>query len=911
MIEILWKAENMKGIDFKKIEKKWQEKWEKAKIFESDPNPKKKKFFITIPYPYVNGATHVGAGFTFFRGDIYARFKRMQGFNVLYPQGFHGTGEPILGTIERLKQKDKTQIETFKLFGATDKDIKDFVKRGPQFTAKFWMKKWIETLKLAGFSNDWRRTFITTTMTPTYSRFIEWQYNTLRKKGYVIQGTHPVIWCPHCQSPTGDHDRLKGEGESPIEYVVIKFKLDSGEILPCGTLRPETVYGVTNIWVNPDVEYVKARVDDETWIISEKAAEKLKDQLKKVQTIGKIRGKDLIGKYCENPLTKDKIIVLPAGFVDPLAATGVVMSVPSHAPYDWIGLYDLQKNPEEIKKFGINPKIVKDIKPISIIKSPDFGEQPAIEICEKMGIKNQNEKIKLDEATNILYKKEFHLGVLKDNCEEYSGLKVSECKEKLSKEFVEKGIADIMWESTGQVVCRCTTLNHVKILEKQWFLKFSDPEWKNRVKECIKRMRFYPEEVRLQFENTVDWLKEKACTRRTGLGTPLPWDKSWIVETLSDSTIYMAYYTISKTINEKKISAEKLTDEVFDYIFLGKGSAKQLSKKVGLEEKIIEELREEFEYFYPVDLRSSGKDLVQNHLTFYLFHHVAIWDNPKYWPKIIGVNGFVNVSGTKMSKSRGNIIPLADLVENVGADLVRINLVASNEGLNDADWRDESVSSYSSRIEFIGDLISNLKKAKRKTLQNIDIFLQGKIQEHIKKTTENFEEMKFRSGVQSALFDFTSDLKWYVERLDGIKSCNTKILKEALNEIIKLVSPLVPHVCEEFWNELGNRDFVSTEEWSRADEKKIDRKILELEESLKKTIEDLKQIAKLAGKKKNAYIYLVSPEETKHFEEAKDFIKKEFGFEKVSIFRVSDEKKYDPQNKASRAKYGKPGIYLE
>ena len=155
----------MKRIDFKKIEKKWQEKWENARIFEANPDPKKKKFFITIPYPYVNGATHVGAGFTFFRGDIYARFKRMQGFNVLYPQGFHATGEPILGTIERLKQKDKTQIETFKLFGATDKDIKDFVKKGPQFTAKFWMKKWIETLKLAGFSNDWRRTFITTTMT--------------------------------------------------------------------------------------------------------------------------------------------------------------------------------------------------------------------------------------------------------------------------------------------------------------------------------------------------------------------------------------------------------------------------------------------------------------------------------------------------------------------------------------------------------------------------------------------------------------------------------------------------------------------------------------------------------------------------------------------------------------------------
>jgi len=112
-----------------------------------------------------------------------------------------------------------------------------------------------------------------------------------------------------------------------------------------------------------------------------------------------------------------------------------------------------------------------------------------------------------------------------------------------------------------------------------------------------------------------------------------------------------------------------------------------------------EEMKNEFNYFYPVDLRTSGKDLVQNHLTFYLFHHVAIWENQDYWPKGIGVNGFVNVSGTKMSKSLGNIIPLKNLVEDVGADIVRANIVASNEEMDDGDWRDENVSSYESRLQ--------------------------------------------------------------------------------------------------------------------------------------------------------------------------------------------------------------------
>jgi len=900
----------MKKINLQKIDKKWQRKWEKAKLFEANVDKKKKKFFITFPYPYVNGSPHVGHAFSFFRADIYARFKRMQGFNVLFPQGFHATGETVFGTIERLKKNDRTQIETFKLYGATDQDIKNFVKNGPEFTAKYWKSEWIEVLKMVGYSVDWRRTFITTTMTPQYSRFIEWQYNSLRKKGYVIQGTHPVIWCPNCQSPTGDHDRLKGIGESPIEYVLIKFKLDSGEIIPCGTLRPETIYGVTNLWVNPEVKYVGAKVGGETWIISKEAAEKLKDQLKEIEVLQEISGRELVGRFVENPVVKDKILILPASFVDPSAATGMVMSVPSHAPYDWIGLVDLQKDEEQLKKFELDHLVVKNIKPISLIKTEGFGEQPAIEICQRMNIKDQTEKEKLDEATALLYKKEFHTGVLKDNTP-YAGRKVSEIKNELIREFVEKKITDIMWECTAEVVCRCTTKCRVKILENQWFLKFSDQEWKDKVKECIRQMKFLPEEIRSQFLNTVDWLKEKACTRKTGLGTPLPWDKSWKIETLSDSTIYMAYYTIARIINEKKIDAEKLTDEVLNYIFLGTGDSKHLAKKAKLNEKVLKEMHEEFNYFYPVDLRTSGKDLVQNHLTFYLFHHTAIWNDPKYWPKIIAVNGFVNVHGTKMSKSLGNAIPLKNLVEVVGADLVRINIAASNEELNDADWRDESLIGYKAKLQTLFDAVANFKKAKRKNLGMIDLFLQSRVQEHIKNATESYEQMKFRSAAQHALFSSINDLKWYVDRVDGFKNCNRKVLSEGLQTIIKIISPLVPHMAEEFWEKSGGKGFVSVAEWPKFDEKKIDKNAIEVEEIFKKSIEDLRNIIKIAGKKKNAYLYAVTDKEFNHIKQGEEFIRKQFGFKKVSVFKTSDKKRYDPQNKASKAKYGKVGIYLE
>src|SRR3990172_6023382 len=123
-------------INFQKIEKKWQVEWEKKNVFEAKPS-KKPKYFITFPIPYVNGAPHVGHSFSSFRVDSYARFKRASGFNVLFPQGFHATGEPILGAVERLRAGDAAQIFSFEQFGATQNDIEKF-KQDPKYVAEFW-----------------------------------------------------------------------------------------------------------------------------------------------------------------------------------------------------------------------------------------------------------------------------------------------------------------------------------------------------------------------------------------------------------------------------------------------------------------------------------------------------------------------------------------------------------------------------------------------------------------------------------------------------------------------------------------------------------------------------------------------------------------------------------------------------
>jgi len=821
----------------KQIEEKWQKNWETAKAFEADPDTTRPKFFVTFPYAYMNGPLHAGHAFTASRVDAYARFKRMQGYNVLFPWAWHWTGQPLVGASERIAKGDKDFIRGLReIDGVPEDELKKFVD--PLYMANYYTNEGRIAARRMGFSVDWRREF--NTIMPTYQKFIEWQYANLRAMGYVTKGTHPVVWCTKCKSPTGDHDRQVGEGVTPEEYTLIKFKLDKETFLPTATFRPETIYGVTNIWLNPDATYVEATVDKEKWIISEQAAQKLTEQGRTVKTHRPIKGRQLIGKTFENPETKAKLPILPGWFVDPAQATGVVYSVPAHAPYDWLALKDLQQKPERLEEFTIDPETVKAIKPISLIKVEGYGEYPAVEIVEQLGVKDQNDP-KADDATNQLYKKEFHSGVLKENCRQYSGKTVRSVKDELIRDFKNRGLADSMYDLPQQVICRCMTPCVVKVLQDQWFLNYSDLEWKEKAKQALSKMKIYPDTATQWFLTVIDWLKEWACARTTGFGTPLPWGKGWIIETLSDSTIYMAFYTINKHIKQHNIEPEALTKEVFDYIFSGKGNAKQLATTTGINVKALEEMRKEFQYWYPVDLRVSAKELVPNHLTFFIFHHTALF-SPQHWPKAIGVNGMLMIEGKQMHKSKGNFVTMKNAIEQYGADATRCALLMGAEGMDDPDWRSENAKDIQAKLEsfytFAKDIIEN---AKTKENGHLEKWLMSTLQGRIAEVTENLEQMKTRTALEIALFEIWNDFRWYLRRKG---KTDTKTLLEALKTWLKLLAPFAPHICEDLWNQMSEKDFISLAEWPRANAKQKDIIVEEQENLLKETIDDTLNVLK-------------------------------------------------------------------
>jgi leucyl-tRNA synthetase len=763
-------------LDFKKIEEKWQKRWEEARIFEADVDPSKPKFFITVAYPYVNAPQHIGHGRTYGLTDVYARYKRMRGLNVLYPQGFHYTGTPILGMARRIAKQDSQLINEFTTIFHIPLDvIKGF--NDPLTLAKYFHNELKLGMKEMGYSVDWRREF--TTIDPIYNKFIQWQFKKLDSKGYLVKGTHPVGWCPSDNNPVGQHDTQGDVEPEIVEVTLLKFKMSNGTMLPVATYRPETIFGVTNIWVNSEVDYRVADVDGEKWLASAECFEKIKYQSKKVNISSEkvVRGSSLVGEFVLNPETGAKCLVLPASFVDPKTGTGVVMSVPGHAPYDYLALRDLKEATaldRLSKQFRLDPARVKQISPVSIVEVSGYSDCPAIDVVERMNVKSQTDP-KAEDATKEVYLKEFNEGVMRENTGKYAGMTVSNAKDQVKSDLEKKGTAERFYELTSPVRCRCESECVVKVLENQWFINYGDPEWKKVTSQHLERMRIVPDDLRKEYRNTIGWLKYRACARQSGLGTKLPQVPGWIVESLSDSTIYMAYYTIAKYIREHSLKEEQFNDDVFDYVFLGKGNPVKLVNAVGLSRNILESMRKEFLYWYPLDSRHSATELIPNHLTFFIFNHVAIFPEV-HWPRQIVTNGMVLMEGKKMSKSIGNIIPIRDAIRRYGADTIKIAVLGSAELLSDANFSNSLAETIRERLErfhnFVAETASKIRDLGKgagtkqpPSLQSIDRWMLSVLQHRVAQTTEAMENCEVREGIQQSFFMLDLDLNWYLRRV--------------------------------------------------------------------------------------------------------------------------------------------------
>ena len=856
--------------EFAKIEKKWQRRWAKDKIFEADPDPKRKKFFLTVPYPYVNGALHIGHGRTYTIGDLIARYKRMQGFNVLFPMASHMTGTPVQGMVDRVRSGDPEAIEMYKrdlrlYFDTEEKVDAQLAKfKDAMTTASFFAKVISQDFTALGYSIDWRRGF--TTGDRTYNKFIEWQYQKFMEKGYVKQGNYPLLYCPKDGNPVGEDDILKGETAKIKEFTAIKWPFEDGYLV-AATLRPETIFGVTNMWINPKAKYVWAMVNGEKWVISKAAVEKMRLQAKEVEVIETFNGSKIIGKYFKAIHDDHKIPILPAEFVDPNNASGVVYSVPGHAPFDYIALRDLWEDPSDLDQYGISPDDVRSIEIIGMIEIKGYSEFPAKDAVESRNIKSQKEGEKLEEATQEIYKAEFYDGVMKDNCAQFSGRAIKDVKEDVVAWLNSINHADVFYEPDQRpVICRCGTDVQVGVFAGQWFLDYTSPGWKEEARIALKNMAITPEIFRNLFEATFDWLAQRPCARRRGIGTRLPFDPDWIIESLSDSTIYMAYYTIAHYISQYKLKAEQLPYEFFDYMFLGKGTPAKVSKITEIDVALLKKMRNEFTYWYPNDQRHTAPSHITNHLSFAIFHHVAIFPE-KYWIKEISISEHMNMEGKKMSKSKGNVIPLVEIPEKYGADLFRIYAISAAEPGTLMDWREKDVPAMRNRMrQFIQVVTKYAKKTpkiytKKDNPTMVTRWILSRVNSLVQESTEMLDNFRLREYAIQASSEMIRALNHYLNREGVPKEERESTMAYICDIWVRLIAPMTPHICEELWSKMGHDTYVSLSSWPKPDKKLIDRNIENAHEVVESTIRDIREIKKLLKGKKATKIYIyVAPE---------------------------------------------------
>lgn len=732
----------------------------------------------------------------------------------------------------------------------------------PKFTEpEYWLEYFpplaVADLRKFGAAIDFRRSFITTDVNPYYDAFVRWQFLKLREK-YLDSGKREAIFSPSTGQPCADHDRAEGEGVNPQEYTLIKLKVKEvpedwqeavggvDVFLVAATLRPETMYGQTNCFVLPDGEYGFYRMESgDVFVCSERSAVNMcyqglaeiskaaeGDTVHKPVCLLEKKGSELVGLPLEAPLAQyETIYALPMLTISMGKGTGVVTSVPAEAPDDFACLNDWKTRANWRDQFGVKEEWCQPFDVVELLEIPDseYEGASAPYICEKLKIGSHKEKDKLAVAKKEVYMKGFYSGVL--TVGKYAGQTVQDAKPLIKQDLLDAGLAARYFEPEGRVVARSGDECVVALCD-QWYLKYSDKDWTSRVQSHVGReetFTMYNDAAKNNMLRAVDWLQDWACSRTFGLGTRLPWDDKWLIESLSDSTVYMAYYTIAHMLQEGRLGdggasdgknpfpPEALTEDVLDYVFCLRAEPPAESL---IPADILEKMRREFQFWYPVDLRCSGKDLIQNHLTMSLFNHAAIWEDTKLWPASFYCNGHVMVDSEKMSKSKGNFLTLEESINTYSADATRIACADSGDGLEDANFSRETASKAIMRFNnlrtWAEDMVARMPELRSGSFSFLDDVFENEISACVNEAYAGYKNMRFSEALKAAWFDMENLRSQYSILTDG--DVHADVIRRLLEVQMVVLSPFAPHFCEYMWRKvLGKDSLVVAEAWPTPD----------------------------------------------------------------------------------------------
>ncbi|KAH7882164.1 hypothetical protein F5I97DRAFT_1912888 [Phlebopus sp. FC_14] len=723
------------------------------------------------------------------------------------------------------------QFQIMESIGIPREEVKNFAD--PHYWLKYFPPICVDDNNTMGNRIDWRRSFLTTDLNPYYDSFVRWQMNKLHNLGKIKFGERYTIYSPKDGQPCMDHDRSDGEGVGPQEYLALKMEVVEwspvakasieGRVggrkifMVPATLRPETMYGQTNCFVGPTIKYGIFSINDsEAFLVTPRAARNMAYQglspvRGEVVQLLEIDGASLVGTRVKAPLSQigaraeaqpGEVYVLPMESVKATKGTGVVTSVPSDSPDDYITTEHLRNKAEFYK---VDPKWL-DFKPISVLTTAEYGELTAIEICKTLNVQSPKDINQLAQAKEIAYKAGFYNGIMTKG--DFKDQRVEEAKPKVRAQLIEMGLGVPYAEPESLVISRSGDECVVALMD-QWYIDYGESVWRAQTGKLLDRMDTWSTETRHLFEATLSWLNQWACARTYGLGSKMPWDPQFMVESLSDSTIYMAYYTVAhllhggdifgRTVGPLGVAADQMTDEVWDYLFCNGPwpNPEPFSKEKA------DAMKHEYNYFYPFDMRSSGKDLVQNNLTFLLYNHVAIFPEDK-WPLGIRTNGHLMVNGEKMSKSKGNSLTLRQGIEKFGADAMRLTLADAGDGIEDANFDEKTANANILRLHTLlgwcEETLKNEPNLRHGDKTYHDRVFEEEIIDLINITKSHYDATAFKDAMKYGFYELQNVRDWYREVTADV-GMHADLVKYWIRVSALLVTPFAPHFAEHVWTE--------------------------------------------------------------------------------------------------------------
>ena len=707
-------------------------------------NNNKPKYFCTFPYPYMNGRPHLGHGLTIMGCELQARYKLAKGYNVLFPFGFHGSGMPIVSSAKKL-QIEMGRTNYLKILSENDdSQFDNFIKSldtTNQIRILLDMK--VNKHELVNFID------------PKY-----WITYFTQLTKHDVTDMH--IYCDFSRS-------FYTTDMNPYYDSFIKWQFTH-------LINKGYVYkGKRNV--------IYSRTDNQACADHDRqTGEGVKPTKIKVKFLNSNLGNLMITLNC----TDD---------VDSVDNIGNIDNVDN--------VYTLDTGSVDLNSIIITSNNLIKFRLTSII---DFSSCELI--CDQLCYENISHqfttkytfeligKIELDQIIN-----NFSDGtqIESNNFKHFDGhtgfyFEQNKQSEQQSKKNI---LVDFEYEiPENKVISRSGDLCIVAEID-QWLIDYGNEKLNVPVKKYIEEnLELQDESTRKIFLDGVDWLKEWPCSRNYGLGTTIP-NTNDLIDSLSDSTIYMALYTIYHLVTQ--IPIELITNELWDYIFLNTNSNHRFD--VPEYDKVLEEIKKEFTYWYPLNLRVSGKDLIKNHLTMALLNHQAIWENNNYFPIKYFVNGHLLLNGEKMSKSTGNFMTLRDAINKYGSDATRFALTNSfTEGLNDGnfitDLADVAIMKLYNEIEFVNQINKQFEKNSLDNSHNNftlwDKIFNSEILNILKQAENYYETFSYREII--VCFDalISSKNKYLKIYKNDVTKLNYSLLMKYFEILITVISPVCP-----------------------------------------------------------------------------------------------------------------------